>query len=88
MTDPIGGLIGKLLGGHGSHGSSHGGYSGGYGGGYAQQQPNLAYVQGKPKRHGMGMGGVALAGGAGLVGGMLVADAIDDYGDNRYDQGL
>ena len=87
MTNPIGGLFGKLLGGHGSHGSSQGGYSGGYGGGYAQQQRPV-YVQGKPKRQGIGMGGVALGAGAGLLGGMLIADAVDDYGDNRYEQGL
>jgi hypothetical protein len=87
---PIGGLIGKLFGGHGS---SNGGLGGSHGGGYAggyTQQPGNAYVQGKPKRHGMGMGmgGVALGAGAGLLGGALIADAIDDYGDDRYEQGL
>jgi len=80
------GLLGKLLGGHGGHGSSHGGHGGGYGGGYAQQQP--VYAQGKPKRHGIGMGGAALGVGGGLLGGLLIADAIDDYGDSRYDQGF
>lgn len=87
MTNPIAGLLGKLFSGHSSHGSSHGGYGGGYGGGYApQQQP--VYVQGKPKRQGMGMGGVALGAGAGLLGGLLIEDAIHDYGEDRYEQGL
>jgi len=78
-------MFGKLLGGHGSHGTSHGtshggygGYGGGYGRGYPPQ-PNMAYIQGKPKRHGMGAGGgLALGAGAGLLGGVLLADAIDD----------
>lgn len=34
------------------------------------------------------MGGMALAGGAGLLGGMMVANAVDDYGDSRYEEGL
>jgi hypothetical protein len=43
-------------------------------------------VQQQPKKSGgMGMGGMALAGGAGLLGGLLVADAIDDIGD--FDDG-
>lgn len=29
---------------------------------------------------GLGVGGLALAGGAGLVGGFLVADALQDFG--------
>ena len=82
-----GGMLGKLLG--GSHGSSSGGQGGGYGGGYPPQQ-QVVYAQQpqKPKR-GMGPGaGLALGAGAGLLGGFLVADAIEDYGDERYDQGM
>ncbi|KAJ3493542.1 hypothetical protein NLJ89_g10996 [Agrocybe chaxingu] len=72
-----GGLMGKL--GGGSHGSGgHGGYMGG--GGYPAQQ--VVYTQAPKKSGGMGMGTMALAGGAGLVGGLLVADAIDDMGDS------
>ena len=88
MTNSVGGLFGKLLGGHGSHGSSHGGHSGGYGGGYAPQ-PNMLSAHKKPKRHGMGAGGgMALGAGAGLLGGLLIADAVDDFGDASYGQGL
>lgn len=77
---------GKLLGGHGGHGSGNSGHSGGYGGGLFTPQ-HASYGK-KPKRHGMGAGGGAALGlGAGLVGGMLIEDAIDDYGDERYDQG-
>ena len=81
----IGGLFGKLLGGHGSHGSNHGSGYGGY-----PQQSNMMYAQqGKPKRgKGMGMGGVALGAGAGILGGVLLADAIEDYGEHEYEHGL
>lgn len=99
MTNPpiggvsgVSGMLGKLLGGKGSHGSghgghsSHGGYGGGYGGGY-HPKPNLAHLQGKRKGHGMGAGGLALGAGAGILGGVLLADAIDDFGDASYDNG-
>ena len=78
---------GKLLGGHGGHGSSHGGHNGGFGGFLT---PQHASYRKKPKHHGgMGAGGGAALGlGAGVIGGMLVADAIDDYGDAQYDQGM
>ncbi|KAK8160430.1 hypothetical protein BKA80DRAFT_275045 [Phyllosticta citrichinensis] len=54
-------------------------------GGYPQQQ----YVQQRPhKSGGMGAGGAAALGvGGGLLGGMLLADAIDDHEDHAYDQG-
>ena len=57
------------------------GYGGGYGGGYQQQQP--------PKKSGgMGaMGGAALGLGGGLVGGMLLEDAIQDHDQSEYQQG-
>ena len=48
----------------------------------------MAYVQGKHKRRGVGAGGLALGAGAGLLGGMVIADAIDDYGDACYEQGM
>jgi len=58
-------------------------YGGGYGGGYgapAQAAP--------PKKSGMGaMGGAALGLGGGLIGGMLLEDAIQDHDQNIYDQG-
>lgn len=54
----------------------------GYGGGYQQQQP-------APKKSGgLGtMGGAALGLGGGLIGGMLLEDAIQDHDQNEYDQG-
>jgi len=33
-------------------------------------------------------GGMALGAGAGLLGGLLIADAVDDFGDASYGQGL
>ncbi|CUA70406.1 TOX high mobility group box family member 4 [Bos taurus] [Rhizoctonia solani] len=84
------GLLGKLMGG-GKHGSSSGGYGGGYGGGpgygggygggYVQQQ------QAPKKSGGMGAGGMLLAGGAGLLGGALIADAISDHDQEEYAEG-
>ncbi|CAG7846691.1 SubName: Full=Uncharacterized protein {ECO:0000313/EMBL:CCA71492.1} [Serendipita indica DSM 11827] len=64
------------------------GYGGGYGpgpgyGGYGQ--PQVVYQQG-PKKSNMGRN-AALAGGAGLLGGLLVADAIGDAYEDGYDQG-
>ncbi|KAK5108809.1 hypothetical protein LTR62_007783 [Meristemomyces frigidus] len=59
----------------------YGGYpQQGYGGGYAQQQAPA-------KSGGMGLGGVALGAGAGLVGGALLMDAVDDHENQAYDQG-
>jgi len=58
-------------------------------GGYPPQQQY--YQQQRPQKSGgggMGMlGGAALGVGGGLVGGMLLADAIDDHDQNEYDQG-
>jgi len=57
------------------------GYYGG--GGYPQQ-----YGGRPPKKGGLGAGGAAALGvGGGLVGGMLLADAIDDHDQNEYNQG-
>ncbi|THV00582.1 hypothetical protein K435DRAFT_963996 [Dendrothele bispora CBS 962.96] len=50
---------------------------GGFGGQSYQQQP--MYAQQKPQKSGPGMGTALLAGGAGLVGGALIADAIGDH---------
>ncbi|KAJ6000111.1 hypothetical protein N7481_000520 [Penicillium waksmanii] len=71
-----------------------GGYGGypqqGYGGGYPPQQ---GYYQQQPQRRtgggGMGTAGAAALGvGGGLLGGMLIADAIDDHEDHdNYDNG-
>ena len=35
----------------------------------------------------MGAGGMLLAGGAGLVGGALLMDAIDDHDQSEYQEG-
>lgn len=58
---------------------------GGYppqGGYYPQAAP-----AGRTGGGGMGMGGIALGAGAGLLGGALIADAIDDHEDAAYQQG-
>ena len=59
----------------------------GYGGGYPPQQQY--YQQAPPKKSGgIGtMGGAALGLGGGLVGGMLLEDAIQDHDQNEYNQG-
>lgn len=77
---------------------SYGGYppQGQYGG--YQQQPQYGYqqpaygggYQQRPQRTGGGMGamgGAALGLGGGLIGGMLLEDAIQDHDQNEYDQG-
>ncbi|KAH7924831.1 hypothetical protein BV22DRAFT_1195641 [Leucogyrophana mollusca] len=54
------------------------------------QQP--AYAQAPPKKSGPGIGTALLAGGAGLVGGALLMDAIEDHNEDErqegYDQGF
>jgi hypothetical protein len=75
-----GGGLGALMGGHGSSGG-HGGY-GGYGG-YPQQP---VYVQQGHKKSSHAGRNAALAAGGGLVGGLLIADAIDDIGDDFQEQ--
>jgi hypothetical protein len=66
----------------------YGGYppQGGYGG-----YPPQGYEQPPPKKSGLGglgtAGGAALGLGGGLVGGMLLEDAIQDHDQNEYDQG-
>jgi hypothetical protein len=56
------------------------GYGGGGYGGYQQQPPK--------KSGGIGaMGGAALGLGGGLVGGMLLEDAIQDHDQSEYQQG-
>ncbi|PPQ63974.1 hypothetical protein CVT24_009096 [Panaeolus cyanescens] len=79
-TKGAGGMLGGLMSKFGG-GSSHGsGYP--QQGGYNGYPPQTVVVQQQPKKSGgMGMGGMALAGGAGLLGGLLVADAIDDAFD-------
>ncbi|KAL1647977.1 hypothetical protein SLS58_002301 [Diplodia intermedia] len=57
---------------------------------YGQQGGGMPYggVQQKPKKGGLGAGGAAALGvGGGLVGGMLLADAIDDHDEHEYEQG-
>ena len=72
------------------YGPPPGVYGGGYGGpgygpgpGYAQQPPKKSGMSGM----GMGLGGAALGLGAGLVGGALIEDVIDDHEQESYDQG-
>lgn len=56
------------------------GYGGGYGGSGYQQRPQ--------KSGGLGVGGAAALGvGGGLIGGMLLEDAIDDHDQSEYQQG-
>jgi len=67
-------------------------YGGGYGGGYPPQQGYYGggggYQQPPKKSGGIGAGGAAALGlGGGLVGGMLLEDAISDHDQNEYDQG-
>ncbi len=87
----FGGLLGKLGGGSSGGGGGGGGYGqpayggGGYGGGY-QQQP--MYAQQPPKKSGgMGMGGALALGAGGLIGGALIADAINDNEQDAYQEG-
>jgi hypothetical protein len=74
-------------GGYYQQGPPQGGYYGG-GGGYPQQQQGYGGRQGK-SGGGMGAaGGAALGLGAGLVGGMLIADAMQDHDQEVYNQGF
>jgi len=63
----------------------YGGYpQQGYGGGYGQQG---MYAQ-QQKKSGLGVGGAAALGvGGGLIGGMLLADGINDMQEDSYEQG-
>ncbi|KDQ28811.1 hypothetical protein PLEOSDRAFT_1082780 [Pleurotus ostreatus PC15] len=70
----FGGLFGK---------KPSSGYGGG--GGYGQQPP--VYAQAPAKSGGMGMGGMLAAGGAGLIGGALIANALDDSQEDAYREG-
>ena len=80
----MGGLMGKFGGGgHGGGGGMPYGGQGGYGGGYQQQ-----YQQAPQKSGGMGMGGAMALGAGGLVGGLLIADAINDNEQEAYQEGV
>lgn len=80
-------------GGYPPQGPGYGGYppqqmgygGGGYGGGYPQQQ------YGRPAKSGGGglgaAGGAALGLGAGVIGGALLMDAIDDHQQEAYQEG-
>jgi len=88
----LGGLLGRFSGGRGHHDGHHGGLLGGGGGypGYQQpypgQQPQVAYAEQQPPRRsgGMGMGGgLALGAVGGLLGGVLLGEAIEDHRDRE-----
>ncbi|KAI9726392.1 MAG: hypothetical protein M1834_009055 [Cirrosporium novae-zelandiae] len=56
--------------------------------GYPQQEYGGYQQQQVKKKGGLGTAGAAALGvGGGLVGGMLLADAIDDHDEHEYDQG-
>jgi hypothetical protein len=53
------------------------------------QSSGPAYVQEPPRRSGLGVGGAAALGvGGGLLGGFLLADALEDHDDSVYQQGF
>nr|POE53447.1 ww domain-containing protein wwm1 [Quercus suber] len=59
-------------------------------GGYPQQGGYYPQQQQQQQRHGgggMGAGGMLLGAGAGLVGGALLMDAVEDHDQNEYNQG-
>lgn len=72
-------------GGYPPQGGYYGGPQQGYGGGYGQQQQ-----YGRPQKSGGGgmgaMGGAALGLGAGVIGGALIADAVDDHEDHEQQE--
>ncbi|RYO80763.1 hypothetical protein DL764_009852 [Monosporascus ibericus] len=76
-----GGGYGAPVPGHYGHGPMGGGYGGGYGGGggFGGRRPGGG--------GGMGMGGVALGAGAGLLGGALIANAVNDNEQDAYMEG-
>lgn len=99
MLGGMGGGHSQQYGGYPQHGYGGGypqqGYGGypqqGYGGGYGAGYGQPMYGQPVRRKGGMGPGGAAALGvGGGLVGGMLLADAIDDHDDYQegYDDGM
>jgi len=66
-----------------------------YGQPYGQQYPQQGYYppqggyqqQGRQGGGGMGAGGMLLGAGAGLVGGALLMDAMEDHDQNEYNEG-
>jgi len=79
----LGGLLGRLR-----PGQHDGGFGGG-GGGYAsqQQQPQVVYAQQQQPPKGSGMGKVALAAGAGLLGGAVLTEVLEHDDDRAYEEG-
>lgn len=66
------------------------GYGGGYGGGYPPQGYGGGYAQQPPRRTGggMGAGGAAALGlGGGLLGGMMLGEAMEDHDGGGYGSG-
>ncbi|KAF2221428.1 hypothetical protein BDZ85DRAFT_16999 [Elsinoe ampelina] len=98
-----GGLLGKLMGkvasprpggsgyggGHGYGQPAYGGH-GGYGG-YGGHGGGMGGMYGRPPKKSGGMGGMAggaaLGLGAGVLGGAMIANGIDDMQDDAYEQG-
>jgi len=92
VNNRLGGLLGRLTGGerpgyHHDSGFGHEGRFGGGGGGYAgqQQQPQVLRVEQQQASKRSGMGKIVLAAGAGLLGGGLLAEALGNRNDDRYD---
>ncbi|KIY67146.1 hypothetical protein CYLTODRAFT_444198 [Cylindrobasidium torrendii FP15055 ss-10] len=69
--------------------SPGGSYQGGYGQQPVQQQPQPVYAAEQPKeKKGLSTGAVVGIGAAGLVGGALIANALDDDGEDAYKAGF
>ncbi|KAG9317076.1 hypothetical protein JVU11DRAFT_1263 [Chiua virens] len=79
VNGPSGGYAGQSYGPPGNRGPYYGG-----------QQQEVVYVEEDRKRQkkGPGMGTALLAGGAGLVGGALLMDAVEDHNDYEREQGF
>jgi len=89
---PPGGYGGAPGGGYGGGYQENRGYGGPSYGGPSPQPQTVIVEEQRKKKSGMGLGTGLLAGGAGLVGGALLMDAIEDHDQDEreegYDQGF
>lgn len=82
-----GGGYGGQYGGGGGYGQPQGD-RGFFGGGSPAPPPQTVYVESaQPQKKGMGTGAMLGIGAAGLVGGMLLEDVIDDKEQDSYQDG-